>query len=106
VHATVKVLWEVLLWFITVKKRYKMTKIGYDWPDCVHVCTSYPWLVVMTTIEWHLYNVRVCVQPEFINVCFWYIPVKLRGLPRDQCTKEQLDKVGHVTLSLIGVYNV
>jgi len=32
-------------------------------------------------------------QPEFVNICFWYIPPSLRGHQNDQDYKEKLNKV-------------
>lgn len=32
-------------------------------------------------------------EPECTNICFWYIPKKLRNLPRDESFNEQLHKV-------------
>ena len=37
-------------------------------------------------------------EPELVNVCFWYIPKRLRGLPH---TKEWEEELGRVSISRI-----
>jgi len=39
----------------------------------------------------------VCVEAEFINVCFWFMPMKLRSLPPGPHRNQQLDAVCNVT---------
>lgn len=36
---------------------------------------------------------ELLLEPECTNVCFWYIPKKLRSLPRDESFDKQLHKV-------------
>lgn len=40
----------------------------------------------------------VCVQPQHTNVCFWYIPPSLRGMPDGDERREKLHRVSHLQL--------
>ena len=58
--------------------------------------------VGLTSIEGTLLSsvyvcVCVCVEAEFINVCFWFMPMKLRSLPPGPHRNQQLDAVCNVT---------
>ena len=33
---------------------------------------------------------HLLLEPEFVNVCFWYIPKRLRGLPHNKSKEEEM----------------
>ena len=33
---------------------------------------------------------HLLLEPEFVNVCFWYIPKRLRGLPHNSSKEEEM----------------
>ena len=38
-------------------------------------------------------------EPECLNVCFWYVPARLRQTPHDASREEELGKVSHAQLT-------
>lgn len=40
-----------------------------------------------------------CPQPQHTNVCFWYIPPSLRGMPDSEERREKLHRVRHLFMA-------
>lgn len=36
---------------------------------------------------------HLIMEPELVNVCFWYVPKKLRGVPHTPAKETELGKV-------------
>jgi hypothetical protein len=65
-------------------------------------CASY-----ITTALQQRPHFKLVLEPEFINVCFWYVPPSLQGLQEEPDFNEKLHKVhkDHIYLPLLLLYS-
>lgn len=58
-----------------------------------HIDTIFEMSEYFTSIVKSREGFELVSEPECTNICFWYIPSKLRNSPRDEIFNEQLHKV-------------